>query len=218
MKQQFWLDRWESGEIGFHQADVHDFLKQHWKTLALPPGSFVFVPLCGKSSDMVWLAERGHRVIGVELSPIAVEQFFEEQGIEAVIETKGDFTVTRGGPYEIWCGDLFLLPREALSSVAAVYDRASLVAMPPSMQHLYVAKITDLVSKTAPWLLVSLAYPEGQITGPPFSTPLLTLVSLFGPTHTIALVETRNGLETSQNLKDRGVTALEEALYLMRRS
>ena len=43
------------------------------------------MPLCGKSLDMVWLAAQGHEVLGVELAPLAVEQFFAENELRPVI-------------------------------------------------------------------------------------------------------------------------------------
>src|SRR5512138_1105185 len=76
MKRDFWLERWERGETGFHQDEINPYLLQHWPELHVAPGGEVFVPLCGKSLDMVWLRERGYFVLGVELSPIAVQDFF----------------------------------------------------------------------------------------------------------------------------------------------
>lgn len=213
----FWHDRWQRGEIGFHQAQVHDLLIKHWPRLNLPAGSEVLVPLCGKSRDMLWLASAGHTVTGVELSPIAVDDFFKEHGLEPETRTEGPFTVKSAGPITIWCGDFFALPAAALDRVGAVYDRASLVAFPAAAQSRYVRKLTDTLPADVPILLVSLAYPPGEIEGPPFSTPLSQVASLFGGTHSIALAEARDGLEMSQNLKARGLTALEEAVYVLRR-
>ena len=217
MTPDFWLERWQSGDIGFHRADVHDFLVKHWPRLGLDASSPVFVPLCGKSRDMVWLAGQGHRVVGVELSPLAVDDFFREQGIEADTTTEGAFVVRTGGPFTIWCGDLFDLPVEAVSDVAAVYDRAALVALPSSLQARYAKKLMEVLPPRAPMLLVSLHYPQGEISGPPFSTPLSTVAALFGETHAIRLAETREGLDQSQNLKERGVSSLDEAAYILKR-
>ncbi|HYD15040.1 MAG TPA: thiopurine S-methyltransferase [Hyphomicrobium sp.] len=217
MTPDFWIERWQKGDIGFHQAEVHDYLARYWPTLKLAPGSTIFVPLCGKSRDMVWLAAAGHKIVGVELSPLAVDDFFREQRMEADTRTIGSFVVRSDGPFTIWCGDIFELPAEALSDVAAVYDRAALVALPPSLQARYAQKLTEIVPASAPILLASLSYPEGEIAGPPFSTPLGRLASLFGGMHTISIAESRDGLEHSQNLKARGVTQLEEAVYVLRR-
>lgn len=213
----FWIERWKKGEIGFHQAEVHDFLTRYWPRLRVARDGAVFVPLCGKSRDMMWLAAAGHRVIGVELSPLAVDDFFREQGIEAETRVVGPFVVRSAGPYTIWCGDFFSLPAEAAKGVGAAYDRAALVALPPSLQPRYAKKLADVLPVSAPILLTSLSYPEGQISGPPFSTPLTQVAALFGESYNIGIAETRDGLSQSQNLKARGVTELDEAAYILRR-
>ncbi len=66
----------------------------------------------------------GHRVIGVELSDVAVDTFFAEQGLEPVAEAVGLLIVKRAGPYEIWCGDIDL-PPSATTDAAVVYDCAA---------------------------------------------------------------------------------------------
>ena len=217
MDPNFWIERWKIGEIGFHREEVHDFLPRYWPTLGLAPGSQVLVPLCGKSHDMAWLAAQGHRVIGVELSPLAVDAFFREHDLAAEVRPAGTLAVWSSGPFTIWCGDIFSLPAEAVRDVAAVYDRAALVAFPQSLQSRYAETLVGLVPAGAPILLVSLTYPEGQINGPPFSTTGGQVEALFGATHEITLAETRDGLEDSENLKRRGVTELEEAAFILKR-
>jgi len=215
MTPDFWIERWQKGETAFHQAAGNDLLPKHWPALKLAPGSEVFVPLCGKSLDMVWLAGAGHRVVGAELSSLAVAEFFREQGVAAETRSVGAFEVHSAGPITIWCGDIFALPAEATAGVAAAYDRAALVAMPPALQGAY-AKTLRALTPGAPILLISLAYPQAQIEGPPFSTPLSQVTALFGATHDINIRETRDGLEKSPNLTARGVTALDEAVYVLR--
>jgi thiopurine S-methyltransferase len=211
----FWIERWQKGEIGFHQASGNDLLPKYWPTLKPAPASKVLVPLCGKSLDMAWLAAQGHQVVGVELSPLAVDDFFREQGVEADTRVAGAFTVRTAGPITIWCGDVFELPTEAVRDVAAVYDRAALVAFPASLQARYAKTLRGLVP-AVPILLISLSYPDGQIAGPPFSTPLTQVTELFGGGYNIGILETRDGLALSPNLRERGVTALDEAAYVLR--
>ena len=216
MDPEFWIERWQKGETGFHRAVPHDQLARFWSTLGLAPGTTIFVPLCGKSLDMVWLAEVGHRVIGAELSELAVDSFFAERGLVPDVETKPGFSVKRAGPYEIWCGDIFALSPAVTAGVAAVYDRAALVAFPPAEQPRYAAKLGDLTPRAAPIALVGLAFNQ-SFDGPPFNTGLETVVSLFGPSHEVAVLEARDGLAASPNLRDRGVDRLVESLYLLRR-
>lgn len=217
MAHTFWIERWEKGEIGFHRDGVHDFLPAHWPALGVAKGAKVLVPLCGKSRDMVWLAQAGHEIVGVELSPLAVDDFFREQGLEATTEPVGSFVVRRAGPYTLWCGDFFELPPEAVEGVDACYDRAALVALPSALQPRYAEKLAQLLPEGAATLLVSLWYPEGELAGPPFSTPLAQVVAIFSATQTISIAESRDGLAESPNLIDRGVSSLDETAYILRR-
>ena len=101
-----WLDRWQEGRIGWHEASGNVSLKNHWRT----SGRRVLVPLCGKSVDLRWLAEQGNEVVGVELSAIAVEAFFAEQELEDSIAA-GDLLCyqARDADNTIYCGDFFAL-------------------------------------------------------------------------------------------------------------
>lgn len=91
MKKEFWLERWERQEIGFHQDEINPYLCQYWKELRCARDCEVFVPLCGKSRDMLWLLSQGHTVLGVELSGIAVKAFFKENGRIPHCCTSGNF-------------------------------------------------------------------------------------------------------------------------------
>src|SRR5271168_4030892 len=93
VQPEFWHDRWRTGQIGFHQSAVDRHLAAHWPTLELAAASPVFVPLCGKSLDLLWLRDRGHAVLGVELSAVAVESFCMENAVPARRRLLGEFDV-----------------------------------------------------------------------------------------------------------------------------
>jgi thiopurine S-methyltransferase len=172
--------------------------------------------LCGKSVDMMRLAAQGYSVVGAELSPLAVQDFFAVNGLQAQRRQAGPFTVYSAGAISIWCGDFFALPNEATQCIAAVYDRAALIALPADMQAKYADKLRSLLPPGTPVLLVSLTYPDGAIAGPPFSTPGAQVNRLFAATHDIAMLEECDGLVGSPVLRQRGVSRLEEAAYLLR--
>jgi thiopurine S-methyltransferase len=131
MEEEFWLERWDRGQIGFHQREVNPDLRRSWPDLGLAPGDPVFVPLCGKSRDMGWLRSQGHPVLGVELSPRAVSDFFSESGLEPEWRRHRKLRVAEAGGVRIHQGDFFDLTAEDLAGVGAVYDRAALIALPP---------------------------------------------------------------------------------------
>jgi thiopurine S-methyltransferase len=218
MDHTFWLERWQKADIGFHQAAAHDFLERHWLTIGAAAGSQVLVPLCGKSIDMVWLAEHGHSVLGTELSSIAVDQFFAERTRTPAAVTEGDFMVKRAGPYEIWCGDHLKLEAAVTRRIGGVFDRAALVAMPRVMQQAYANQLAALTPRGVAVLLVSLDYDPSLMEGPPFAITPQRIDELFGEHFRITLLEKRDGLATSRNLQKRGLTWLDETAWkLVRR-
>ena len=217
MDHGFWEDRWRRGEIGFHQPHIHAQLQKFWPALGLPKGSTIFVPLSGKTRDMVWLAEQGHKVIGAELSERAVRDFFEESGLSPTITASGPFRIFKAGAFTIYQGDFFALAADALGDVAACYDRAALIALPSSMRPKYAEKLTNVLPLDAPILAITIEYPEGEIQGPPFSVIGEEVRALYGDKFEIEILEERDGLAESDNLKKRGVTKLEEIAYLLRR-
>jgi thiopurine S-methyltransferase len=216
MDPTFWHERWQKKETAFHQGAVNDLLQRYWERLGLAAGSTVFVPLCGKSVDMAWLAERGHRVVGAELSQIAIDEFLAERGLTPAVTTQAGFSVRSAGPFELWCGDFFDLPPGALAEVSGIYDRASLVAFPAAMQVRYAAKLKELTPDAAALLLVALDYNQNEMSGPPFATPRTQVLRLFADRYAIEELECRSALEHSPRLRERGVTSLEECAYALR--
>src|SRR3546814_13690734 len=81
MDPDFWQQRWRDNRIGFHRDGVLPLLEKPWPSLGLATGRRVFVPLCGKSLAMAWLAARRHRVLGAAPSPLAVGQCFDDNGL-----------------------------------------------------------------------------------------------------------------------------------------
>ena len=215
MDPQFWLDKWQSREIGFHLDAAHPLLERHWPPPGAAEDSRVLVPLCGKSLDLAYLRRLGHRVVGVELSPLAVEQFFAEQGLRPDIGERGGMAVWEAEGIALYQGDFFALERELLPEIGAVYDRAALIALPPGRQPDYAARLMALVPAAAPMLLITLEYPGGEMQGPPFSTPAEQVERLFGQRYRAERLEARDALDDNPGLRARGLSALTEVAWLL---
>ena len=170
MKAEFWHDRWEANQIGFHKDVANPLLIAHLPALGLAAGDRVFVPLCGKTLDIPWLLDQGYRVAGAELSAIAVEQLFAEMGVESEMTNAGPLTRYSADGVEIFAGDIFDLTAEALGKVDAVYDRAALVALPADMRARYAGHLAEITGG-AQQLLITFGYDQSQMDGPPFSVP-----------------------------------------------
>lgn len=167
MEHKFWHERWEIGDLGFHQEDYNPPLLRHWHRLDLPAAGRVFAPLCGKSKDMLWLAQQGYEVLGVELSEVAVQSFFIEHELDAAQDKTGPFTRYRSDRIHILCGDFFSLTPALLDGTVAVFDRASLIALPAAMRIRYVDKLKALLLPDVKTLLLTLGHRDGLFSAPP---------------------------------------------------
>jgi thiopurine S-methyltransferase len=213
MDHGFWHERWQNNQIGFHGNGVNPHLEKYWPKLAKAADELVFVPLCGKSDDLLWLLQQGYRVIGVELSPIAVHGFFAENGLEATVTQSDGFGIYRIDGLQLWCGDFFALPPASVEGVALIYDRASLVALPPEMRAGYAAKLRSLVEPGTQILLVSFAYDQAQMPGPPFSVERYEIEKLYGEWCGIELLDVQDVLDQQPQFRDKGVSAMDECVY-----
>ena len=176
MDHEFWHQRWQSNQIGFHMDRPHPLLLDYWDQLGLAAGARVLVPLCGKSPDLLWLAQQGYRVVGVELSDVAIRAFLAENGLEAEQPAPNRF---EAGRIELTVGDFLAVEVDEIGPVDAVYDRAALIALPEPMRRDYARHLHELAGP-APGLLITLEYPPGQIDPPPFSVDQAELRSIFG--------------------------------------
>lgn len=170
MDKEFWHKRWQDNEIGFHNNETHPLLDSNIKQLSLKNNSRIFLPLCGKSLDMIFLHNLGLHVLGIELSELAVKQFFHDLNIEPEVYQHNDITRYQVDHLDIFCGDFFALDKEILGKVDAVYDRAALVALPEEMRRSYTSHLIKL-TQSAPQLLLTIQYDIEQISGPPFVVP-----------------------------------------------
>ena len=218
MDPDFWQQRWRDNQIGFHQQQVTPLLELYWDAVGVAAGGKVFVPLAGKSLDMAWLAARGHRVLGVELSQLAVEQFFDQHGLTPAIRESGHGRHYSAGAIELICGDAFALDAALLADCTGVYDRAALIALPSQVRQRYAAVLYSKLPHGCRGLLVTLEYPQHEKDGPPFSVPEGEVRALYASHWAIEMLERRDILSEQPKFTAEGVTSLHTAAYrLVRR-
>lgn len=168
---KYWLGRWKRGETGWHQDEVEPELVDYFGSVS---PARVFVPLCGKSLDLKWLADQGHEVVGIELSENACREFFKEHRIRPAISKLGNFTVLTSDRIKIYAGDFFKLDAKTLGPIDHVYDRAALVALSPDLRAKYTAHLTGLIrecSDIAKFRALQLSFERipHDLKGPPYS-------------------------------------------------
>lgn len=190
MDEAFWEERWRENRIGFHEPMANALLVDHWARLAVAPDAPVFVPLCGKSLDLDWLLAQGHAVTGVEFNRMAVAEVFARLGLSPSVAKAGPLECFTAGALRLYVGDAFALTVEMLGPVAAIYDRAALIALPPEMRPRY-ARHLMAVTETAPQLLVTMDYDQSQTNGPPFSVPAEEVTRHYAESYDMDLLTTR---------------------------
>lgn len=214
MEASFWQQRWQENKIGFHLDKVNPLLIEYVDRLQLAPGQQVFVPFCGKSHDLIWLAEQGYRVLANELSPVAVEAFFAENNLQPSQMQKGDLSFYQSGLITFVCGDFFKLTTVQMVNVAAVYDRAALVALPDSMRADY-SRHLNLLCPSQPRLLVSLEYDQSEMTGPPFAVLESEVQVVYGDGFKTDRLQQSDVLADHAHFAAKGLNALHESVYIL---
>lgn len=158
-----WLERWQEGRIGWHEPAGNASLKRYW---GFSGGRRVLVPLCGKSVDLLWLESRGNEVVGVELSEIAVRDFFAEHQLDVRITEAGRRYRAVGRNIVIIRGDYFDFDEDGFDGH---YDRGALVALPAAQRSRYAAHTSARLAAGAAQLVVTLEYEQSVVDGPPYA-------------------------------------------------
>lgn len=179
MDHDFWLRRWEHGQIGFHQPRVDADLQAFLAAWLDEPHHRILVPLSGKSVDLPFLAGRGHDVTGVELSAKAVAEFHHEQGLRAFVEPDGPFTVHTSSGVTIYHGDFFALDSDRVGLFDRAWDRGALVAMDADRRPSYVRTLRGMLRPAARVLLSVFDYDQQRLEGPPWSVPMAEVEALW---------------------------------------
>lgn len=214
MDTQFWLDKWESGQTGFHKEEYHEKLVQYFPELGPISGQRVLVPLCGKSKDMLWLHNMSLYVHGVELCHDAVEAFFKENDLESPkVEQDKDFKhyihqniiISAGNFFSLGSGDQY----------DYIYDRASLVALPQSMRDDYAKVITQVLKTGGKYLLITFEYDQTKMDGPPFSIDANEVHRLFEDNFTIELKESEQEIEKGPKIQ--ALDSFKQKVYVLTR-
>ncbi len=215
MDPSFWEHRWASGNIGFHSPNFNEQLLRYWPQCGIPLYAKVFVPLCGKTLDLHWLSQQGHAVMGVEVVPAAVEDFFAEAKLQPQKQKQGAFEIWSHQNLSIWLGDFFDLRPENLVDIGAWYDRAAQVALPPAMRKRYYQHLARILPSGAIGLSLAFEYPQEEKEGPPFSVEEEEIRRLCAGSFSVELLERQDRLSLEPRFKAQGLSRVDETMYRM---
>ncbi len=210
MDAQFWHDKWQRREIGFHREHINPYLPAYFPTLGLQAGQTVFLPLCGKTRDVSYFLQLGLQLVGVELSEVAVKELFADLGVQPEISDLQGMRCYQTMQLRIFVGDFFELTAEHLGRIDAIYDRAALVALPLTMRQAYTKHLLNL-SHNASQLLITYEYDQYVVDGSPFSISQAEVEQHYAGAYAIEVLHTA---EVEGGMK--GKTSATEAVYCLR--
>ncbi len=214
MEKEYWLQKWQSHDITFHEQEINADLITYAHELNLTADDYVLVPLCGKTRDMLWLADQGFNVIGVEISDIACKDFFAELNVQPSITNHLNYTKYQHNNIELLCGDLFDLKTTDLPAIQAVYDCKALIALPPAMRKQYVNHLASCLGKKISLLLITRAT-DCEVKPPPFSVDSAEINLLYGPYFEIKQLKDESIRNIPEKLIKKGYTEMRESVYLI---
>jgi len=188
MEADFWHKLWETNDTGWHLEDTNPFLIEFFSKLELSDDSRIFIPLCGKTIDIKWLLNKGHKVVGAELNEDAIKELFISLSLQPNIQKIGNFTLYRSKNIDIFVGDIFELNKDILGKVDAIYDRGALVALPREMRIQYTSLLLN-ITEPAPQLLINFEYDQSLYEGPPFSITKTEIEEHYGELYDIKLLK-----------------------------
>jgi thiopurine S-methyltransferase len=188
MQADFWHNMWNNNKIGFHLNDTNQYLINNFKALNLKKNDRIFLPLCGKTHDIKWLLDLGYRIVGVELSEVAIKDLFDSLDIHPTISVHDKFIHYHAKNIDIYVGDFFNLTKKLIGEIEAVYDRAAIVALPDTMRKEYTKHLRH-ITRNIQQLVITLIYDQSLKNGPPFSVDDNNFKSFYEEFYKIKLLE-----------------------------
>ncbi|XP_071503552.1 probable thiopurine S-methyltransferase [Diadema antillarum] len=217
---QQWADKWAAGKTTFHRLQVNEALLEFQDKLLVKIPSRVFVPLCGKTVDMKWLADEGHEVVGLEGVEQAIKEFFDEQKLsckesEVPGLEGGKLYQTEDGKIKLFQCNLFDFSKDVCGQFDAIWDRASLVAVDDSDRQKYTDVVSSLLVPHGRILQEVYLYNPTEMTGNPHSVPPEEIEKLYGEKFKIELLRDAEYLEDNPRFRERGLTWMRQHIRLL---
>ncbi|XP_076823094.1 thiopurine S-methyltransferase-like [Clavelina lepadiformis] len=186
-----WIKRWENHHIAFHMSQADPDLVK-FKDILSNGGSNVFVPLCGKTLDLLYLAELGHEVIGCEICEMPILEFFEDHSVkyEKWQHPTAPFEIFKGidKKITIYKGDFFELKSSIVGKFDGAWDRGAFGSVHPSLEFKYADVMNDLIKANGRYILSTFEY-ETSFPGPPFSVHAEDIAAALGRYFNISKLE-----------------------------
>ncbi len=222
MDSKFWHDVWDEGQIGFHQSEVNKNLKNHLNLLQSTEHE-ILVPLCGKSLDMNYLVSENYTVYGVEIVKKAIIEYFDEhklnyhcEDISTEQNVKFESYTTENNKLQLYHGDFHQFDQLGIK-FSAIYDRASMIALPPELREVHAQSLRNLTKKNGTILLITLEYDQSKVNGPPHSLETAEVQSLFSNDFEITIINEEKTKNIGPKFKNNGINFVTQKVYCLKR-
>lgn len=187
-----WKNRWVVRNIGFHQSQHDGLLDAKEDEMFGGKTKSIFMPLCGKTFDIVWMYKKGHTVCGVEIAEQAIKEFFDENEIDFDVETVeniGKLYKSKDGLLRLYVADLFDMSRELCGQYDLIWDRRSLVAINLIDHEKYRDLVLSMMKDDGTYYLSTVEYDPAVWPGPPHTISDKVVKDIYGNYCTIELLE-----------------------------
>ncbi|XP_064403795.1 thiopurine S-methyltransferase-like [Halichondria panicea] len=127
LSPNFWNYQYKEGKDEWTSTTVDGTILKNFEHLHEASKLNILLPMCGKTGLLLSLADKGHKVVGIEWAELAIVQFFEEHGLAYVKKEDKDVTVysAKNKDITLYCCDILLFNRLA-GSFDLVIDHGSI--------------------------------------------------------------------------------------------
>lgn len=219
MSVEDWEYRWGKNQTQFHMNKVHPMLQKYLDKLTKGKKNLrIFLPLCGKSKDLEWLASQGYEVIGCDCADKGCKEFFEEneipyetspiKGIDGTI-----YRATNDKKITLYKCDYFALNEKITGKFDCIWDRGSFVAISVKDRDKYSKITTAMMKENSTYLLDCFLVDNDRFGGPPFNCTEKNVTSAFGSKWEVEKLETKDVFSKWQ--ESWNIDSFFEEVYLL---
>jgi methyl halide transferase len=153
-EQADWQKHYDENDLAWDLGEVAEPFVRLWEDNVLTPGTLI-VPGCGQGHEVIYFAERGFQVTGVDFSP----------GAEKLL---GDSLNRKNLNAQVLHQDFFELDETHTQAYDGLLEQTFFCAIHRDQRPAYVATVSRLLKPGG--LLFGLFYETGEEGGPPFNT------------------------------------------------
>ena len=153
-EQADWQKHYDDNDLAWDLGEVANPFVRLWEDEVLTPGTLI-VPGCGQGHEVIYFAERGFQVTGVDYSP----------GAETLL---GDSLSNKNLNARVLHQDFFELDETHTHAYEAMLEQTFFCAIHPDQRSAYVETVSRILKPGG--MLFGLFYETGEEGGPPFNT------------------------------------------------